>query len=137
MHTTSHHISRTVAATLAIGAVLAPAAAAQQDLRSPDTRDAAERAERVQDLRMPDTRDAAERPQHVQDLRMPDTQDSAVGRGLENAPVVEFVDAPRADGFDWTDAVVGAAGGFGILLIGTGAAMATVRIRRHPVGARS
>ena len=119
MQTTSHHISRLAATTLTIGAVLAPAAAAQQDLRSPDAFD------------------AAERPGHVQDLRMPDTQDYAAGRGLDKAPVVEFVDAPAADGFDWTDAALGAATGVGLVLVGAGGAMATVRIRRRPLGARS
>jgi hypothetical protein len=120
MPTTSHHIARTVAATIAIGAVLAPAAAAQQDLRSPDTRDAAERAAKVQDL------------------RMPDTQDSAAGRGLEHARVVEFVDVPRpvADGFDATDAALGAAGAIGIVLLGAGGALTTVRLRRRPIGVR-
>jgi hypothetical protein len=121
MHITSHRTSRTVAATLAIGAVLAPAAAAQQDLRSPDTRDAAERAS------------------HIQDLRMPDTQDFAAGRGLDNAPVVEFVDVPRpvADDFDLMDAVVGAAAAIGIVLVGAGGALTTVRVRRRPIGVRS
>ena len=118
MATTSHHISRTVATALAIGAVVAAPAAAQQDLRSPDTRDAAERG-------------------HIQDLRMPDTQDSAAGRGVENAPVVEFVDVPRADEFDWTDAALGAATAIGIMLVGAGGALTTVRIRRRPLGARS
>jgi hypothetical protein len=119
MHTTSHHTARTVATALAVSALLAPAASAQQDLRSPDTRDAAERAG------------------HVQDLRMPDTQDFAAGRGLERSPVVEFVDVPHADGFDWTDAALGAAGSIGIVLAGAGAAITTVRIRRRPLGARS
>ena len=119
MHTTSsHHIARTAATALAIGAVLAPAAAAQQDLRSPDTRDAAERG-------------------HVQDLRMPDTRDSATGRGLDNAPVVEFVDVPRTDEFDWTDALAGAAMSFGVVLLGAGGVAAAVRVRRRPVHARS
>jgi len=118
MATTSHHIARTVATTFAIGAVLAPAASAQQDLRSPDTRDAAERVGRTQDL------------------RMPDTQDSAAGRGLERATVVEFVDVPHADGFDWTDAVLGATTAIGIVLVGAGGAITTVRIRRRPLGAR-
>jgi hypothetical protein len=119
MHTTSHHTARTLAAALAVGAVLAPAASAQQDLRSPDTRDAAERAG------------------HVQDLRMPDTQDTATGRGLDRAPVVEFVDVPHADGFDLTDAAVGAAAASGIVLIGAGGAATAVRVRRRPLGARS
>jgi hypothetical protein len=119
MHTTSPHISRLAATTLAIGAVLAPAASAQQDLRSPDARDAAERAA------------------HTQDLRMPDTRDFAEGRGLDRAAVVEFVDVPKADGFDWADAALGAATGIGLALVGAGGAMATVRIRRRPLAARS
>jgi hypothetical protein len=118
MQITSHHISRTFAATLAIGAALAPAAAAQQDLRSPDTRDAAERVDRTQDL------------------RMPDTQDASIGRTLDSAPVVEFVDVPEADRFDATDAALGAAAGVGLVLIGVGGALTTVRIRRRPVGVR-
>jgi hypothetical protein len=118
MPTTSHHIGRAVATAVAIGAVFAPTAAAQQDLRSPDTRDAAERVQRTQDL------------------RSPDTQDSASGRGLDKAPVVEFVDVPRqaADGFDVTDAALGAATGIGLLLIAAGGAAATVKVRRRPVG---
>jgi hypothetical protein len=119
MQITSPHIFRTAAATIAIGAALAPAAAAQQDLRSPDTRDAAERVDRTQDL------------------RMPDTQDTSIGRGLENAPVVEFVDVPKADRFDAADAALGAAAGVGLVLIGVGGALTTVRIRRRPVGVRS
>jgi hypothetical protein len=118
MHITSHHTARTVVTALAVSAVLAPAASAQQ-----------------QDLRSPDTRDAAERAGHVQDLRMPDTQDFAAGRGLEHAPVVEFVDVPHADGFDWTDAALGAATAIGIVLFGAGGAIATVRVRRRPLGA--
>jgi Ni/Co efflux regulator RcnB len=121
MHTTSHHIARTVSALLATGAVLAPVAAAQQDLRSPDTRDAAERVQRTQDL------------------RMPDTQDAAIGRGPQSAPVVEFVDVPRqvADDFDLMDAALGAAAAIGIVLVGAGGALTTVRMRRRPVGVRS
>jgi Ni/Co efflux regulator RcnB len=117
MHTTSHHTARIMATALAISAVLAPAASAQQDLRSPDTRDAAQRAEQLQDLRMPDTRDAA------------------ADRGLERAPVVEFVDVQPADRFDWTDAALGAVTAIGIVLVGTGAAVTTVRVRRRPLGA--
>ncbi|HET8754708.1 MAG TPA: hypothetical protein VFM58_01775 [Solirubrobacteraceae bacterium] len=118
MHTTSHHLSRIAATALTIGAALAPTAAAQQDLRSPDTRDAAERG-------------------HMQDLRMPDTQDSAVGRGLDNAPVVEYVDVAPADDFDWTDALAGAATSFGIVLLGAGGVATVVRLRRRPVATRS
>jgi hypothetical protein len=52
-------IARTAAVALALGAFIAPTAFAQQDLRSPDTRDAAAAAVNTQDLRSPDTRDIA------------------------------------------------------------------------------
>jgi hypothetical protein len=59
-----HRITRSTALGLALAALAAPTAAAQQqDLRSPDTRDAARAAATAagqqQDLRSPDTRDAA------------------------------------------------------------------------------
>jgi hypothetical protein len=151
-------INRTLALAFAIGVVTAPAAAAQsQDLRSPDTRDAAERSQWVpprqdlrspdardaagpprwvpprQDLRSPDTRDTAVPPRNTQDLRSPDTRDAAEGRGLDNAPVVEFVEVPEATGFDWSDAVLGAAAGIGLVLIATAGVIATVRTRRRIV----
>ena len=107
MRTTSHHISRYVAAALVAAAATAPAAGAKP-----------------QDLRMPDTREAAERAQQPQDLRMPDTVDAAAGRGTESAPIVEFVEVPQpqpqAQGFDWADAGLGALGGVGVLLVGVG-----------------
>jgi hypothetical protein len=71
----------TTAALVAACAAPASAVAGNQDLRSPDTRDAARAVETptYQDLRSPDTRDAAravETPTY-QDLRSPDTRDSA------------------------------------------------------------
>jgi len=87
--------SRAIITTTALVAACAlPAsAAAQQDLRSPDTRDAAngiglygETAAVSQDLRSPDTRDAAngigETAAVSQDLRSPDAQDAAGHVGL-------------------------------------------------------
>jgi hypothetical protein len=70
----------TTAALVAACAVPATAAAQNQDLRSPDTRDAAAAAELqgYQDLRSPDTREAArasETPQYS-DLRSPDARDA-------------------------------------------------------------
>lgn len=110
MPTTSHILTRSIATALVAGAAFAPAAAAQQDLR------------------MPDTRDASKRPESVQDFRMPDTQDAAAGR---TAPVVEFVEVSRADGFDVSDAIVGAASGIGVVLIATGGALTTAHVRRR------
>jgi len=112
------HITRSFAVALVAGTTLAPATAtAQQDLRMPDTREAAARAK--------------------QDLRLPDTRDAAGGRGTENAPIVEFVEVPVAEpqGFDWTDAGLGALAGVGVMLAGAGGAVATVRLRRRPAQA--
>jgi hypothetical protein len=117
MRTTSHHLTRSIAVAIVVSAALAPAAAAQQDLRMPDTRDAARQAEERQDLRMPDTRDRAE------------------GRGPETAPIVEFVEVREPNGFDWADAGLGAGAGVGLVLIGAGTAMTAARLRRRTVGA--
>ena len=107
---TTSHITRTIATALVAGAAFAPAAAAQQDLR------------------MPDTRDAAKRPERTQDYRHPDTRDAAAGR---TAPVVEFVEVQKADGFDLGDAIVGAGSGLGLVLIATGGAVTTAHVRRR------
>jgi hypothetical protein len=89
-------LRRRRAIALAISAcvfiVAVPAAVAQQDLRSPDARDAALAAEQAdqpaagQDLRSPDARDAALAAQQAakpsagySDLRSPDTRDAARG----------------------------------------------------------
>jgi hypothetical protein len=117
MRTTSHHITRGLAIAIAVTVALTPAAAlAQQDLRMPDTKDAAAQAEQRQDLRMPDTRDWAD------------------GRGTDTAPIVEFVEVSRPSGFDWEDAGLGAAAGVGLVLIGAGTAMTAARLRRRSVG---
>ena len=117
MRTTSHHITRSIAIAIAISVALTPAAvAAPQDLRMPDTKDAAAKAEQRQDLRLPDTRDWSE------------------GRGTDTAPIVEFVEVSRPSGFDWEDAGLGAAAGVGLVLIGAGTAMAAARLRRRSVG---
>jgi hypothetical protein len=116
MRTTPHHITRTIIVAFAVSVALAPVAAAQQDLRMPDTRDAAKQAERPKDLRMPDTRDWAQ------------------GRGPDTAPIVEFVELPKPSGFDWTAAALGAAAGIGLVLIGAGTAMTAARLRRRSVG---
>jgi hypothetical protein len=134
MRTTYHHITRSIVIAFAVTAALAPAAAAQQDLRSPDARDAWLRPERVQDLRSPDARDAAVQAERPQDLRSPDARDWAAGRGPDTAPVVEFVEVPQPNGFDWADAGLGAIAGIGLILIGAGTAMTATRLRRRSVG---
>lgn len=134
MRTTSHPITRTIAIALVASVAVAPAAAAQQDLRSPDARDAGLRPEHVQDLRSADARDAAIQAERPQDFRSPDTRDSVAGRGLETAPIVEFVEVAQPSGFDWADAGLGAAAGIGLVLVGAGGAITTARLRRRSVG---
>jgi hypothetical protein len=56
---TSSHTFRTTAAAALLALAMSAPALAQQDLRSPDTRDAAIAATHKQDLRGPDARDAA------------------------------------------------------------------------------
>jgi hypothetical protein len=71
-----------------------------------------------------------------QDLRSPDARDAAEGRGTFNAPEVTVVrvpassPAPAADGLDWTDAGIGAAGVLGLVLIAVGGGVAIVKTSR-------
>jgi hypothetical protein len=148
----------TTAALVAACAVPATAAAQGQDLRSPDTRDAAEAAaaeeQHYQDLRSPDTRDAArgsESPQYS-DLRSPDAHDAALASAATSTqdlrspdardagrepspvqipePVVEIREVPTG-GFDWGDAGIGAAGLLALLSIAGGVTLMAVGHRRR------
>ena len=94
---------RSAILTLALVLLAAAPAAAQQDLRSPDARDAA--AGRS-------TLDAP--PLINQDLRSPDARDAAADRSTLDAPQVTVVKVPQpapipAGGIDWADAGMGAA----------------------------
>ena len=125
----------TTAALVAACTVPATAAAQGQDLRSPDTRDAAAAAaqQHYQDLRSPDARDAARTPDTVlpQDLRSPDARDAGRPPVQVPTPVVEIREAP-GNGFDWGDAGIGAAGILALLSIAGGLAlMVTGRRRRR------
>src|SRR3954465_5177416 len=88
---TRHRLTRSATLGLALAALAAPAAGAQQ-----------------QDLRSPDTRDPREAARAPQDLRSPDTRDAAAGRSPHDSPQVVIVRAqPQpapADGLDWADA---------------------------------
>jgi hypothetical protein len=72
----------------------------------------------------------------VQDLRSPDARDAAEGRGTFNAPEVTVVKvpantpAPAADGLDWSDVGIGAAGVLGLALVACGGAFAVVKTSR-------
>jgi hypothetical protein len=130
----SHHIRTITAAALTAFALLvfAAPAPAQQDLRSPDARDAATRTHGetlyqrpAQDLRSPDTRDAALISQGLLEQHTPPST-IVVERSVPAA-------AP-AGGFDWLDAAIGAAFALGIGMLGTAALVAT---RRRTHGALS
>jgi hypothetical protein len=111
--------STSLAAALAAGSLLVPAAAtAQQDLRSPDARDAAASVRVAQDLRSPDARDAA-RPSAPATLQV-----TAAPEPLRSAPT----------GFDWPSALVGA-GTIALLALAGVAAVAGRRRRHGPVAA--
>ena len=114
---TRRHCTRSAALALALAALAAPAAAAQQH-----------------DLRSPDTRDAALSAQPLQDLRSPDTRDAAAERTTVSTPAVTVVkappSAPSADGIDWTDAGIGAASVLGLIALGLAGTFSVLHRRR-------
>jgi hypothetical protein len=108
-------------------AMPATAAAQGQDLRNPDRRVPA--VQQTQDLRNPDRR-APGAPAPPQDLRNPDRRGPAASEiPAVDAPVVTTIEAP-ADGFDWTDAGIGAAGGMAVLGLLVGLTLAVTHRRR-------
>jgi hypothetical protein len=123
-----HRLIRSAALGLTIAAVAAPTAVAQQDLRSPDARDAARSA---------DTRQSQPR----QDLRSPDTRDHAVGRGTFNAPEVTVVrvtaPSPPSAGLDWGDAGLGAGGMLALILLGVGSTVVVLHRRQSAAGSQA
>jgi hypothetical protein len=99
------------------------AAQAQQDLRSPDARDAAiTGAARVpaagQDLRSPDARDAATNPRSTT---------------IRAEPITRIVKI-TSDQFEWGDAAIGAAGALTLMLVLAGATVAWTRHRHAATG---
>lgn len=102
-----------------------------QDLRSPDTVDAARAAGDPPEVAAPPSSIAASAGDSYQDLRSPDTRDYAEGYAppSQSQPVVDEPSEPA--GFDLTSAAIGAvaAGGLSLLL------MAILGMRR-PAGRR-
>ena len=138
------HILTTAA--LVAACAVPTTAIAQQDLRSPDAKDAAREAgvlqEPSQDLRSPDAADAAghrglyDRNSGPYVLERgygsPDAVDA--GRNLPPvqipAPVVEVRELPSG-GFDWGDAGIGAAGMLALFSISAGSALLITGRRRR------
>ena len=119
----TRRLTRSTAVGLALAALAAPTALA--DPHAADMHARAEAAQK-QDLRSPDTRDAATRAETKQDLRSPDARDAGEGRGTYTAPNVMIVKVPvQADsGIDWADAGIGAGGLLGLMLLGLGGSLA-------------
>jgi hypothetical protein len=111
-----HRLSILAAAGLAVCALAGPALA-QQDLRNPDTRDAAKASS--------------------QDLRGADTRELPKNGSYSLEPTVVRVPQPvrSADnGLDWGDAGIGAGGMLGLILLAAGAAVAVTH-RKSASGA--
>ena len=95
-------VVRSAALGLALAALAAPAAGAQQDLRSPDARDAAQAAGEDRGVSAPE----------VTVVKVPEA-------------------SPANEGLDWGDAGIGAGGLLGLMLLGLGGALALVHHRRR------
>jgi len=115
-------VTRNITATAFVFAALVAPAGAQQDLRSPDARDAARMADGIvsRDLRSPDARDAA---------RLPNG-----GRPSDVSTPVQQVTESPSGGFDWGDAGIGAAGMLAIVALATGSALLITGYRRRRRG---
>ena len=124
-------ITRTIALTLALGALTASPASAQ-DLRMPDTRDAAGGGQPYQQR---SSAEPHETPA-AQDLRGAD----ALGAPTEgNAGVVVLKAPPAAEpatGIDWGDAGIGAGGLLGLTLIGLGGTLVILHRRQRIASSR-
>jgi hypothetical protein len=127
----TRRLTRSTAVGLVLAALAAPTALA--DPHAADTHARAEAAQK-QDLRSPDTREAATRAEPKQDLRSPDTRDAGEGRGTYTAPNVMIVKVrepvPAQAGIDWADVSIGAGGLLGLILLGLGGSLAVVHRRK-------
>jgi hypothetical protein len=127
----TRRLTRSTAVCLALAALAAPTALA--DPHAADVHARAEAAQK-QDLRSPDSRDAATRTEPKQDLRSPDARDASEGRGTYTAPNVMIVKVPEPvqaeGGIDWADAGIGAGGLLGLALLGLGGSLAVVHRRQ-------
>jgi hypothetical protein len=129
----SHIIRRIVVAMLACAFAVVMAAPAQADSGvRPDDRAihgpaAVAAGAPSKPVRPDDRADRAIAPAQPAAVRPDDRADRRLLTiGVEALPT-------RTDGFDWTDAGIGAAGAFGLLLLVAGASLLGLRLRRAPV----
>ena len=113
-------VIESIALGVTLAALAVTTAGAQQDLRSPDTRDAA----------------AATTQGPQQDMRSPDARDASQGRGTFSAPDVTVIKVSEpsisSNGFEWQDAAIGAGVLLGTIMLALAGTLA-VR-RRHGFG---
>jgi hypothetical protein len=114
-------------AVLAVSLAVPATAAAQQDLRNPD-RQFPSAPSIAQDLRNPDQQAPATPPAVTQDLRNADRRAPVTVEPIA-VPAVTTIESP-ADGFDWGDAGIGAAGGIAVLAMLAGLVLAGAQHRR-------
>ena len=102
--------------TVVVACAIAPVAAANIDLRSPDARD------------------VASTPSVTlgSDLRSPDARDAAIGRTTSDAPYTVVVNRESSSGFDWGDASIGAGVVLAIVALAGGMTVLLMHRRRTP-----
>jgi hypothetical protein len=129
----SRHIHRyVIACGLGLTLAVPGTALAQQDLRSPDTRDAAIQATRG--VNSPQIFTDQQRAMVERYKRSPSYQATLREVRLAGAPQVAEVSSSDS-GLDWGDAGIGAAGMLGVTLIGLGGIVA-VNHRRQRLAPR-
>ena len=110
-----------------------------KDLRSPDARDAAQSTTSVIDLRSPDARDAARGPaasdvaktSEITDLRSPDARDATgISTSKPDPASTPHVVQVASNGFEWSDAGIGAAAMLGLIAL-CGGVLLLVSSRRR------
>jgi hypothetical protein len=123
---------RTAATALIVTVVLPGSALAAQDLRNPDRRaPVVHQQPNAQDLRNPDNRTSYQPQLPGQDLRNADQRAPVTGTEVVTPIQPAPATVPAAtDGFDWTDAGIGAAGGLALVSIAGGLAMGMTHRRR-------
>ena len=110
-----------------------PQAQPAVDLRSPDARDAANRAVRAiqgQRARSRDAANPAVRVINAQGVRV--AHELAARDGLTASPPPPLlITVLRPNGFDWGDAGIGAAAGLVLIMVALGGTLAVTRHRGH------
>ena len=104
-----------VAGVLGACACAVPVASAQQDLRSPDARDASP---------------VSYPPVVAADVRSPDAKDATTNPGLQSYRTPIVVETRSSSGFDWGDAGIGAGGMLGLVAIAAGGTFVVTRRRQ-------